>query len=215
VLDAKRRHRTPRRIGRPLNDGKTDTGIDRFNAAHPSNIEAEVSGPNNPEASEIYRSRTVRDVLIHHRRTRGGASASVFDAVVVHSHRNAGFVADAADLRGEHLEDVQDLLQLRLGRYRALGSVEVAVAAAYRGDLLVDFFEGDALAEIVEVGDTTSVSAVTWRGNLLPTLAVTYERDERHCVSCGSLLDKRYQHRAPFGVAPSAAGQITAKRGAF
>ncbi len=52
VLSTERRHRSPRGIRRPLNDGETDTRINRFNTAHPSNIEAEVSGPNATKVSD-------------------------------------------------------------------------------------------------------------------------------------------------------------------
>lgn len=44
---------TPRRIGRQRDYGEADTGINRFNTAHTSNIEGELSGPNTAEASEI------------------------------------------------------------------------------------------------------------------------------------------------------------------
>lgn len=54
MLGTERAHRTTRSIGRPLDDGKTDTGIDRFNSAHPSNIDGELSGPNTTKWSEIY-----------------------------------------------------------------------------------------------------------------------------------------------------------------
>jgi hypothetical protein len=41
--------RTPRNIPRPLNNGETDT---RINRAHPSNIEADLSEPDILTASE-------------------------------------------------------------------------------------------------------------------------------------------------------------------
>jgi len=47
-------HRSSRSIGRPLDDGETDTRINRLNTAHPPNIKEEVSGPNGDELSEIY-----------------------------------------------------------------------------------------------------------------------------------------------------------------
>ena len=46
--------------------------INRFNSAHPSNIEPEQSGPNTAETSENYLPRTVRDDLKHH--TQGDLS---------------------------------------------------------------------------------------------------------------------------------------------
>ena len=46
MLGTESRHSSSGSIGRPLNDRETDTRINRFNTAHPPNIEEEVSRPN-------------------------------------------------------------------------------------------------------------------------------------------------------------------------
>jgi hypothetical protein len=46
-------HRTPRSIGRPLRNSKTDTRTNRLKTGHPSNNEGEVSPPNTAEGSPI------------------------------------------------------------------------------------------------------------------------------------------------------------------
>ncbi len=54
MLETEGRHRPARRIIRPLGDRETNTRINRFNSAHPSNIEGEVSPRRAPELSPIY-----------------------------------------------------------------------------------------------------------------------------------------------------------------